>query len=197
MTIATFLAVLVFGLISSITPGPNNLMVMTSGANFGLHRSWPHIWGIALGFGVMIFILGLALAGLSMLLPTMRVLLKVVAVVYLLYLAWKIATAAPIDGATSTAQPLSFLQAAAFQWVNPKAWASAVTAVAAYSPSGSFLGAVLIAVAFIITGLPSVTLWCVMGQELRRLLDTPARLRAFNITMAILLLLTLIPIVMV
>ncbi|WP_273687677.1 LysE family translocator [Ketogulonicigenium vulgare] len=196
MTIAVFFAVLAFAVVNSITPGPNNLMVMASGANFGLKRTWPHLWGITLGFAVMVFTLGIALAGITAIMPTLHVILKVAAVGYMVYLAWKIANAAPVDDTVSTAQPLTFLQAAAFQWVNPKAWAGAVTAVAAYAPSGSFISAFWVGIAFIIAALPSVTLWCVAGQEMRRLLNTPARLRAFNITMAVLLLLSLIPILM-
>lgn len=196
MTIAVFFAVLAFAVVNSITPGPNNLMVMASGANFGLKRTWPHLWGITLGFAVMVFTLGIALAGITAIMPTLHVILKVAAVAYMVYLAWKIANAAPVDDTVSTAQPLTFLQAAAFQWVNPKAWAGAVTAVAAYAPSGSFISAFWVGIAFIIAALPSVTLWCVAGQEMRRLLNTPARLRAFNIIMAVLLLLSLIPILM-
>lgn len=182
-----------FAFVSSITPGPNNLMLMASGANFGVRRSLPHLLGVALGHSFLIVVVGLGLIGLFEALPWLRTALTVVGVAYLLWLAWKIATAVPKDGA-SGARPLTFLQAAAFQWVNPKAWFMAIGAITFYATAGSAWGVLLVALAFLLTNLPSIAAWTVLGQEMRRFLTSPARLRAFNWTMAGLLVLSLWPV---
>ena len=116
-----------FAFASSITPGPNNMMLMASGANYGLSRSWLHIAGIGAGFALMICLAGLGLSQLFELFPVLETVLKVGAAIYMTYLAWKIATAAPSLDAPEGGRPFSFIQAAAFQWVNPKAWAMALT----------------------------------------------------------------------
>ena len=122
-----------FAFVSSITPGPNNLMLMASGANFGFWRSIPHMLGILLGFTLMVFLVGLGLAQVFDAYPVLHDVLKVVSVVYMGWLAWKIANAAPPKKGEAAGTPMTFLQAAAFQWVNPKAWAMALTAVTVYS----------------------------------------------------------------
>jgi len=114
-----------FAFVSSITPGPNNLMLMASGANFGFRRSIPHMFGIGLGFVFMVLLVGAGLVQIFDAYPVSHMALKVVSVFYLLYLAAKIATAAPVRQGQCGGTPMTFLQAAAFQWVNPKAWAMA------------------------------------------------------------------------
>lgn len=183
-----------FAFVSSITPGPNNLMLMASGANFGFRRTVPHMLGVAIGFTVMVTVMGAGLAGLFELYPVSYTVLKVVSVVYMLWLAWKIANAAPPDGSRRSTAPMTFLQAAAFQWVNPKAWAMALTAISAYSP-GHTLGAIaLVALVFGAVNLPSVGSWTVIGQQMARLLTNPRRLALFNWTMALLLVASLYPV---
>lgn len=187
-------ALALFSLVSSITPGPNNLMLLSSGANFGFRRSIPHMLGIALGFTVMVLLVGLGLAEVFTRLPVAYTALQLISLVYLGWLAWKIATAAPPTGAATAARPLTFVQAAAFQWVNPKAWTMALTAVTVYAPTQTAVGMALVAGLFGAINLPSVSLWTVLGQQMRRILTNRARLRAFNLVMAGLLIASLIPV---
>ena len=188
MTYETILPLMMFALVSSITPGPNNLMLLASGANFGLRRSLPHMLGISLGFAFMALLVGIGLAQVFELYPVLKLILKVLAVVYMLYLAWKIANAAAPEATDGAGNPFTFLQAAAFQWVNPKAWAMALTAVTVYAPNQDFAVIVVVAVVFSAVNLPSVTFWALLGQQAQRILTNQRRLQMFNITMAILLL---------
>lgn len=188
MNQTTLLALSAFALVSSITPGPNNLMLMSSGANFGLRRTVPHALGVGIGFTLMIILVGVGLMGLFDLFPILNTVLKVASVAYLLWLAWKIANAAAPDTAGSTSgKPMTFMQAVLFQWVNPKAWSMALTAIALYAPDRNIAAVLLVAVVFGVINLPSTSLWAVMGQVLRGWLSSPARLRIFNWTMAAML----------
>lgn len=194
MTLELLTALASFCFVSSITPGPNNLMLMASGANFGFLRTLPHMLGVALGFVLMVFLVGIGLAQLFDIFPIANTILKIGSVIYLLYLAWKIANAAPIDAKSSGGTPMTFLQAAAFQWVNPKAWSMAVTAVTVYTPDTALTNIILVSVIFGIVNLPSVGVWVVMGQQMARFLTNPMRLRIFNWTMATLLIASLYPV---
>ncbi len=198
MSFELFLSLLGFSFVSSITPGPNNLMLMASGANFGMRRTMPHMMGVGLGFVFMVILVGLGLAGLFEQFPILHTVLKVVSVAYLLWLAWKIATAAPkINTVEETGKPFTFLQAAAFQWVNPKAWTMAITAITFYVAADQRIwGTLLVAFVFGAVNIPCITLWAWMGKQVRRVLNTPKRLRIFNFIMALLLVLTLYPILM-
>ncbi len=204
LTADLLLALAAFAFVSSITPGPNNLMLMASGTNFGFVRTIPHMLGVGLGFTFMIVLVGAGLVKVFEAFPVAHTILKVGSVAYLLYLAWKIATSAPPGskkpgtGGTGAAEakPMTFLQAALFQWVNPKAWTMALTAVTAYSiPSDPVMSLALVAIVFGLINLPSVSAWALMGVQLRRLLDDPRKLRAFNVAMALILIATLYPIV--
>jgi threonine/homoserine/homoserine lactone efflux protein len=194
MTHDLLAALALFAFVSSITPGPNNLMLMASGANFGLVRTLPHMLGVALGFVAMVLVIGAGLAGLFEAWPVSHTILKAVSVVYLLYLAWKIATAAPAEPGAGGGTPLTFLQAAAFQWVNPKAWAMALTAITAYAPPGGFGAIAVVALVFGAINLPSVGSWTLLGREMARFLTSPRRLVLFNRTMAVLLVVSLYPV---
>ncbi len=187
MTYEMILPLMMFALVSSITPGPNNLMLLASGANFGFRRSVPHMLGISLGFALMALLVGIGLAQVFELYPVLKLVLKVLAVVYMLYLAWKIANAAAPKAVSGAGKPFTFLQAAAFQWVNPKAWAMALTAVTVYAPNQELVVIAVVAGVFSAVNLPSVTFWAVLGQQAQRVLTNQRRLRAFNITMAVLL----------
>lgn len=194
MTTDSLLALLLFAFVTSVTPGPNNLMLMASGANFGFRRTVPHMLGISLGHAFMVFLVGLGIAQAFVAVPALGVGLKVAAVIYMLWLAWKFAHAdAPGEGG-GAARPLSFVQAAAFQWVNPKAWAMALGAVAAYVPQPSVVAYLAVAAVFCAVNLPSVAVWALAGQGVRRLLSSPRRLHLFNWTMAALLVASLIPV---
>lgn len=194
MTFDLFLALIGFAFVTSVTPGPNNLMLMTSGANFGFRRTIPHMLGVALGFVVMTIAVGLGLAGLFHAVPWLRTALKAASVAYMLWLAWKFANAAAPEGAPESARAMTFLQAAAFQWINPKAWAMALGALSAYAPDETLRAVLIVAVVFGAVNLPTVSSWVLVGREMRRFLATPNRLRAFNWTMAALLVLSLIPV---
>lgn len=181
-----------FAFVSSITPGPNNLMLMASGANFGLRRSLPHMLGVSLGHGFLVLCIGLGLAALFARLPGLQHILSGLALLYMLWLAWKIATSVPVSTDTPTqARPLSFLQAAAFQWVNPKGWAMGMTAITVYAGDG-WRNVVLAVLVFAAVNLPSVSVWAILGTQIARWLHTPRHMRIFNVTMALLLLLTLV-----
>jgi threonine/homoserine/homoserine lactone efflux protein len=178
-----------FAFASSITPGPNNMMLMASGANYGLRRTVPHMLGVAIGFAVMIALVGVGLVGLFEAWPPSFTILKVVSAAYLLWLAWKIANAPPppTGDSTSSGKPMTFVQAALFQWVNPKAWTMALTAIAVYAGSRSVPAVLTVAAVFGAINLPSVGIWAAMGQYLRRWLTEDKWRRAFNWGMAALL----------
>lgn len=187
-------ALVVFAFASSITPGPNNLMLMASGANFGFRRTMPHMLGIGIGFTVMVFLVGVGLIQIFDAFPLSYTILKMVSIVYLLWLAWKVANAAPIGEQDKAGRPMTFLQAAVFQWVNPKAWAMALTAISAYAPDHSLAASLMVAGVFGMINLPSVSTWTILGQQMARWLTNPRRLMAFNWTMAALLVASLYPV---
>lgn len=201
MSTEIFLTLITFAFVGTVTPGPNNAMLIASGANFGLKRTLPHMLGITVGFPLMIALVGLGLMQVFDAFPIVDRILKIVSVAYLLWLAYKIATAAPKlpDAPQTGGKPLSFLQAAAFQWVNPKAWSMAAYAITRFATDAdgtrSLWAVGMVVVAFFAVSFPSVSLWTVMGQQMRRFLTSPARLRTFNIIMALLLIATLYPVV--
>jgi threonine/homoserine/homoserine lactone efflux protein len=195
MTQDALFALLAFAFVTSVTPGPNNMMLLASGVNFGFRRTVPHMLGISLGHALMVFLVGLGLAGVFEAVPVLHTVLKVVSVGYMLWLAWKIARAAPPEGGQAGGQPFSFVQAAGFQWVNPKAWAMALGAVTVYAPDRALTTLALVAVVFCAVNLPSVSVWTLAGQGLRRWLSVPSRLRVFNAVMAGLLVLSLWPVI--
>lgn len=195
MTATAFLALLGYAFVTSITPGPNNFMLLSSGVNFGFVRTIPHMLGIAIGFLVLLLAVGLGLGAVLTAFPALHTVLKIAGSAYPLYLAWKIATSRSMGGKSGAGgQPLRFIDAAAFQWVNPKAWVMAITAMAVYTdPARPFLSVVLIAVAFAAVNLPSVSTWAGFGTALRGFLSDPVRLKWFNIAMGLLLAATLWP----
>jgi threonine/homoserine/homoserine lactone efflux protein len=196
MTTDIFLALAVFAAATVFSPGPNNLMLMASGANFGIQRSLPHLAGVAYGFPLMILPVGLGVMQLFETWPAAFIVLKTVSVAYLLWLAWKIANqAAPGEGRAG-ARPLSFVQAAAFQWVNPKAWSMALGAITLYAASRDLASIAWVSATYAVIGTASATTWVVLGTGLRRWLTHPTRLRAFNWTMAALLLAGMAPVLL-
>lgn len=197
MTFELLAALALFAFVSSITPGPNNLMLMASGANFGFQRTIPHMLGVAWGFAFMLILIGLGLMQVFEVYPLSQQLLKVFCVVYLIYLALKISRAAgPDENSQNNATPFTFFQAALFQWVNPKAWTMALTAVSVYSPSRSTEAILAMAAVFAVVNLPSVSCWAILGLQMKRWLTSHFRLRMFNMTMAALLLGSLFPVLM-
>ncbi|OCI95755.1 lysine transporter LysE [Rhizobium sp. AC27/96] len=194
MALDTFLALLLFAFTTSITPGPNNMMLFTSGVNFGFRRTVPHMLGIGVGFFVLLIAVGLGLGAVLHTVPLLYTVLKFAGGAYLVWIAWKIGTSRSLSESESNAQPMSFLSAAAFQWVNPKAWVMAVTAMATYTNEQLYLFSVLVVgLAFAAVNVPSVSTWAGFGSALRDWLSVPVRLKWFNITMAVLLVLSLWP----
>jgi len=194
------IAASLFSFVSSITPGPNNMMMLASGVNFGFRRSVPHWLGICGGFTFMLCAVGLGLHTLLADHPALYDLLRYTGSAYLIWMAWRLATAtaAPAvqdgDAPESEARPLGMLGAAAFQWVNPKAWVMAVTAMSAYLPArAQAIDVVALALLFGVINLPCVACWAGGGAALRRFLQDPLRLRIFNISMALALLASLYP----
>ncbi|MBF8733514.1 MULTISPECIES: LysE family translocator [Pseudomonas] len=192
-------AFVLFAFVSSITPGPNNTMLLASGVNFGVRRSIPHALGISIGFMVMVLGVGFGLGQLFTAWPPLYSILRYTGAAYLLYLAWKIATSGPISGdAAHTRKPLGFWGAAAFQWVNPKAWVMAVGAITTYTPAqGYVLNVIVIAALFALVNLPSVGIWVMFGSALRNFLQNPRWLMLFNVLMALLLVISLYPLLFV
>ena len=197
MSAELFTALLGYAFVTSVTPGPNNFMLLASGVNFGFVRSIPHMLGISIGFFVLLVAVGLGLGAVLTAFPALHVALKIVGGAYLLYLAWRIAMSRSMgkDGEAG-ARPMTFLEAAAFQWVNPKAWVMALTAMAIYTnPERPFLSVLLIGIAFSLVNLPSVSVWAGFGVALRNFLADPVRLKWFNMGMGVLLALTLWPLI--
>ncbi|KGM88987.1 Putative threonine efflux protein [Roseovarius mucosus DSM 17069] len=194
MTLDLLTALATFAFVTVMTPGPNNLMLMASGTNFGFTRSIPHMLGIGLGFPLMVACVGLGVMQVFDLWPLSYTLLKIGSVAYLVYLAWKIANAAPPRDAEASGKPLTFLQSAAFQWVNPKAWSMALSAITLYATGRDLASVLWVAGVYVVVSSISTTSWTLLGQQLRRLLKNQTRLRIFNWLMATLLIATLIPV---
>jgi len=194
MPLDTFAALLLFAFTTSITPGPNNMMLFTSGVNFGFRRTIPHMLGIGAGFLSLLLGVGLGLGALLHTVPLLYTVLKFAGGAYLLWIAWKIGSSRSLSEGKTSAAPMSFLSAAAFQWINPKAWVMAVTAMATYTnPEVYFISVLIVGFAFALVNVPSVSTWAGFGSALRDWLSVPVRLKWFNITMALLLVLSLWP----
>jgi threonine/homoserine/homoserine lactone efflux protein len=195
MSADVFAALLVFAFVSSVTPGPNNFMLLASGVNFGFRRTIPHMFGIAGGFASLLLAVGFGLGALLAAFPPLNLALKIAGGAYLLYLAWRIATSRTLDAKEGReSRPMTFLEAAAFQWVNPKAWMMAVTAMAIYtSPQAPVVSIFLVALAFTLVNFPSVSVWAGFGVAMRGFLADPVRLKWFNIAMGLLLAASLWP----
>ncbi|ALO34778.1 lysine transporter LysE [Colwellia sp. MT41] len=191
-----FLAILLFAVSTSITPGPNNIMIMASGLNHGVKSSLPHLLGICFGFPVMVILVGLGIGVFFEMYPLFHEIIKIFGVIYLLYLSWLIALSSPtsLDGKLS--KPFSFVQAALFQWVNPKAWVMAVGAVSAYTSLSTdvFNQVIYIALAFFVVSFPCVGVWLVFGSGLKKYLKSPKHQKTFNVAMALLLIGSVLPV---
>jgi threonine/homoserine/homoserine lactone efflux protein len=192
------IALFVFANISAYTPGPNNVMLLASGVNHGFRRTLPHVMGVAIGFPVMTAAVALGLGFVFKSLPWLHGAIEIVGVLYLLWLAAKIAFQ-PVDhgiGVLRTeSRPFGFFQAAAFQWVNVKGWIMAISGVSVYVPDGlgPLAGAGVLSGVYFITGIGSASTWAAFGTLIARFLHEPRRLRAFNLTMGALLVASLWP----
>lgn len=194
MSLSVLAALTAFAFVTTVTPGPNNLMLMASGANFGFRKTLPHMLGIMVGVSVMVLVVGGGLMALFDTYPLLNKVLQGVSIAYLLWLAWKIANAAPLKASDEKGTPMTFLQAAAFQWVNPKAWAMCLSAITLYAPDRTLLSVVMVACVFAVVSFPAISVWAWLGLVVRQWLTSPKRNRAFNITMAVLLVGSLYPV---
>lgn len=201
MTTELLTGLFVFTFVSSITPGPNNVMLLASGVNFGFWRTLPHMAGITIGFGVMVLLAGLGAGHVFGRWPQLYGILKIVSIVYMLWLAWQIATAGTVvtDGRSTAlnavARPMTFLEAALFQWVNPKGWTMCLGAISAYTLPDRYIPSMLLVVAAFVGWSPlSVSLWTIFGVRLRGLLSDPRRVGIFNGVMALSLVASLWPV---
>ncbi|MDT0603076.1 LysE family translocator [Thalassotalea castellviae] len=190
-----FIALILFVFSTSGTPGPNNIMILTSGVNHGIRDSLPHVFGVNTGFLVMIICVGLGIMSLFQQWPLLHQLIQILGIGYLLYLAFKIATMPVNNELNSDKKPFSFLQAAAFQWVNPKAWIICVSAIVAFStPNNNVIEQVLIISGFyFVFGLPCSFAWLMVGKWLQNILTHEVYVKRFNRIMAIILLTSLYP----
>jgi threonine/homoserine/homoserine lactone efflux protein len=187
-----------FALVTSITPGPNNTMLLASGVNFGFNRTIPHMLGVTCGFFVLVVAVGFGLGAVFQTYPLLYTVLRYVGAAYLLYLAWKIAHSGPVsESENGESKPITYLGAAAFQWVNPKAWIMAIGAISTYTPmQGYFTNVIVIAAVFALINLPSVSVWAGCGTLLRNVLKDRRWLRLFNWGMALLLVASLYPLLL-
>ena len=180
---------IMFAISAAFTPGPNNIMIMSSGVNFGARASMPHFFGICFGFPTMFLATGFGLGALFLNYPVLHMVIKIFGLSYLTYLAWQIATSGRVERGEKLGQPLTFFQAALFQWVNPKAWIMGTSAIAAFTVVGQNLvpQVLIIGLVFFTMAFPSAGVWLAFGSSLKRLFENMVYLRAFNITMAVLL----------
>lgn len=191
-------AMALFAFVTSVTPGPNNMMLLASGVNFGFRRTMPHIFGITFGHFILLTTTGAGLEKLLEIYPDAFMVMKALGLAYLVYLAWKIVrSGAPNPGAKPAGKPLGFIGAAAFQWVNPKAVMMAVGYFSNYMPQdASTTYVVLTCMMFCAVNVPSISIWVLLGTQLERWLQTPSSRQIFNWTMAILLVLSMLPVLL-
>lgn len=191
-------AMAMFAFVTSVTPGPNNMMLLASGVNFGVKRTLPHWLGVSLGHFVMLLLVGAGLESLLKAYPFVYDIMKVVGFIYVIYLAWGVArSGAPERHGEEATQPISFMGAAAFQWVNPKAWIMTIGYFSNYMPTDASLGfVVLTCMMFSAINFPSVGLWVALGAKLEHYLQQDKLRRIFNGTMAVLLIVSMVPVLM-
>ena len=195
MSVELLLAFAAYAFVTSITPEPNNTMLFVSGVNFGFRASVPHLLGVNLGFSAMVLAVGIGIGGVFTAYPFLHDILKYAGAAYLLYLAWQIARSGGMNMTNGRGEPMTFLQAAAFQWINPKAWIMAIGAIATYTPEiGYFFNILIITVLFMLVNGPCIIAWTSFGTLLKRYLENTAFLRIFNVLMALLLVASLYPI---
>ena len=186
----------VFFFVMTVTPGPNNVMLLASGLNFGLRRTFPHMVGIVIGLMTLIVAVGLGLGQVFRQFPAVQIVLQIVGTAYLVWLAWRIANAAAPEAGQDASRPMTLIEAALYQWLNPKAWLMAISAIANYVEPGT-LQATLVAMSVIIAVVcpPGMVPWVVGGVLLRSALQDSRTRRVFNWVMALLLLASLWPVV--
>ncbi|MEO6608324.1 MAG: LysE family translocator [Aestuariivirga sp.] len=195
MTNDLFLALIVFAAIAAYTPGPNNTILMASGINYGFRQTLPMIFGVGLGFPLMIACVGVGLGKIFEIFPQIYTAMKYAGAAYMLWLAYKIAAAKPSSGEDGPqSKPLTFLQGMAFQWINPKGWIIAVTVLSAYTlASDYYFGVAAVVATFVVMGFTSAATWALFGVVLKEVMGNPRWFRVINYGLATLLVLSLVP----
>ncbi len=194
MTLELFFGLFAFAGVSAFTPGPNNTLLMASGMNFGFRRTLPLIAGVTLGFPLMIGLVGLGLGKVFDSYPVFYQSLKYAGAAYMLFLAWKIATARLSASEDAIAQPMSFLQMMLFQWVNPKGWVMAITSLSAYTLAAHYYAGVATVVGvFVFMGITSAVTWTAFGAALKGVMSDPRYFKTINVSLALLLVTSLVP----
>lgn len=198
MPLDILLALTLFVFVTAFTPGPNNIMVTASGVNFGFARTIPHMAGITIGFMVLLVACAAGLGLVFTAVPALQLALKIIGALYMLWLAWKVANARPAsDEPDDLARPLTFMQAAAFQWVNPKAVVIGLTAISIYvRPDHRLADFLIVLLLFVVSTALTVVTWTGFGVALRSVLRDPGRARIFNVVMALLLVASIAPMVL-
>jgi len=191
------IAIVLFAISSSVTPGPNNITVMASGVNFGIRKSVPVFMGICIGFSLMLLLVGIGFGQIFEKTPVLHLFIKFVGTLYLLYLAFLIAIANEITMSNTQAKPLTFINGALFQWLNAKAWVVATGAIAAFTTVGVDFHTqiVIIALTFLVVSFPCVGLWLFFGSALKKKLKSQRHLKAFNYSMSGLLVISVLPVI--
>jgi threonine/homoserine/homoserine lactone efflux protein len=199
MSLDTALAIIGFAFVMSISPGPSNFILLASSANFGFARSIPSIIGFSSGFLSMIFVVGLGLGQILEKYPLIYTTLRVICGIYVLWMAFKIAKSKSLgaDSDEEMSKPISFFQAASFQLVNPKAWAVALIVTVSYTTKDDYLFSLIAMIGvFATVNLPCIGVWALSGAGLRKILAKGQRIVAFNISMAVLLIVSMIPVLL-
>ena len=198
MGLNVFLALVMFVFVTSFSPGPNTIMLTTSGVNFGFARTIPHMTGITLGFLTLLIASAAGLGLVFVAVPALQTVLKIAGAVYMMWLAWKVANASALpDRSAALARPLTFIEAALFQWVNPKAVVIALSAIAVFvRPDNQLADVAVVLSVFMLATALSIAAWTGFGVALRGILNSPQRARVFNVTMALLLVASIVPMVL-
>ncbi|MEP7032132.1 MAG: LysE family translocator [Pseudolabrys sp.] len=198
MPLDIFVALVLFVFVTSFTPGPNNIMVTASGVNFGFSRTLPHMAGITIGFMTLLVVCAAGLGLIFAAAPQLQIALKIVGGIYMLWLAWKVANSrVASDSVGAAATPMTFLQAAAFQWVNPKAVVIGLTGISVYvRPDHLVIDFLILLTVFMVFTAATVMTWTGFGVALRGILRNPKHARIFNIAMALLLVASIAPMVL-
>mgnify|MGYP003385795631 CR=1 FL=1 len=191
-------SLMVFTFVASVTPGPNNIMLFASGVNHGIKKSLPHYFGICIGFLLLVAAVGFGLGTLFKQSPLLHQVLQIFGALYLVYFSWKIGSTNSASNSNEIRAPITFLEAVLFQWVNPKAWVVAIGAIATFTIQSRIATSIsTIIVMYLFMGLLAMGIWLTLGTSLQRFLNSVKRRRIFNVSMAILLLLSIVPIVLV
>jgi threonine/homoserine/homoserine lactone efflux protein len=192
-----FIAIVLFAISSSVTPGPNNITIMASGVNFGIRKSIPVFMGICVGFAIMLLLVGIGFGQVFEKVPVLHLFIKFVGTLYLLYLAFLIATADEVSMSKTPAKPLTFMNGALFQWLNAKAWVVATGAIAAFTTVGVdfYTQNMIIALTFLVVSFPCVGVWLLFGSTLKNRLKSKQHRKVFNYSMAGLLVLSVVPVI--